>query len=211
MLTREQLATLLYRYEKTLGRGFQGAWDFQLSYDDAGDISPFADEAMHYMVMEGILRGRTPSTLNPLEEVTRAEMATILMRYLTGPGAVSEDPPGGQPSPGQEIADYACSLIGVTPYVIGGNSLKSGTDDAGFIHLVYADFGIDVPRIEYDYHFFGDEVSYNEAQPGDIVCYSSHVAIYIGSGLVVHAKDESSGTVISHATYRPILTVRRVT
>jgi|GEM_PF-5592296 len=119
--------------------------------------------------------------------------------------------PVGDDTFGREVVDYALQWVGVTPYVWAGNSLTSGTDSSGFVHLVYEKFGINVPRTTYDCRFAGYEVSYAEAMPGDIICYDGHVALYIGGGAIVHATDEASGTRISYdATFRPILTVRRV-
>ena len=124
-----------------------------------------------------------------------------------------QEEPAPAPSSGlgQEVVNWALQWVGVTPYVWAGNSLTAGTDCSGFVHLVYANFGIYVPRGSYDCRFCGYEVSYAEAQPGDIICYDGHVALYIGGGAIVHASDEATGTKISYdATYRPILTVRRV-
>ena len=77
---REQLATILYRYTQSKGRGFTGSWMFQLDYPDAGEVSGWADEAMHWMVMNGVINGMD-GRLNPQGETTRAQVATMLMRY----------------------------------------------------------------------------------------------------------------------------------
>ena len=117
---------------------------------------------------------------------------------------------GSGSAEGQAIVNYALQFVG-NPYVWGGNSLTNGTDCSGFVHLVYAHFGYSVARQSAALAGSGYGVSYAEAPPGDIICYSGHVAIYIGNGAIVHASDERSGIkVSSNAAYRPIVAVRRV-
>ena len=115
----------------------------------------------------------------------------------------------GTGSKGQQIANYACQFIG-NPYVPGGTSLTQGADCSGFVWRVYKDFGYSVPRTSYPLRSTGTGVSYSEAQPGDIMCYAGHVGIYIGNGQIVHASTQRTGIKITHATYKEILSVRRV-
>lgn len=115
----------------------------------------------------------------------------------------------GSGSKGQQIADYACQFIG-NPYVPGGTSLTQGADCSGFVWRVYKDFGYTVPRTSYGCRSAGTGVSYSEAQPGDIVCYAGHVGLYIGNGQIVHASTQRTGIKITTATYKEILTVRRI-
>lgn len=112
-------------------------------------------------------------------------------------------------SKGQQIANYACQFIG-NPYVPGGTSLTEGADCSGFVWRVYKDFGYSVPRTSYSLRSAGKSVSYADAQPGDVVCYAGHVGIYIGNGQIVHASTQKTGIKITHATYREILSVRRI-
>lgn len=117
---------------------------------------------------------------------------------------------GGGTAGGQEIVNFALNYVG-HPYVWGGNSLSNGTDCSGFIHLVYAHFGYSVPRQSAELRGVGRGVSYAEAQPGDIICYDGHCAIYIGGGRIVHASSARTGIKVSqNAAYRTILAVRRV-
>ena len=111
---------------------------------------------------------------------------------------------------GSSVVDYATQFVG-NPYVWGGTSLTNGADCSGFIMSVYAHFGYDLPHSSSALRGVGRGVSYAEAQPGDIICYSGHVAIYIGGGAIVHASNERDGIKISsNAAYTTILAVRRV-
>lgn len=110
---------------------------------------------------------------------------------------------------GAEAARYGCEFLG-NPYVYGGTSLTNGTDCSGFTQSVYKHFGVSLPRDSTSQRFAGVGVDYSEAQPGDLICYAGHVAIYIGNGKIVHASTERTGIKIGNATYRTILAVRRV-
>ena len=115
----------------------------------------------------------------------------------------------GSSSKGQQIADFACKYIG-SPYVAGGTSLTKGADCSGFVMAVYQAFGYSLPRSSYAQSGAGRAVSYSEAQPGDIIYYGGHVGIYIGNGQIVHASTERTGIKITAATYRSIVSVRRI-
>lgn len=113
-------------------------------------------------------------------------------------------------SNGQAIANYAVQFVG-NPYVYGGTSLTNGADCSGFIMSVYAHFGISLPHSSSALRGVGYEVSLADAQPGDILCYSGHAAIYIGNNSVVHASTAATGIKISSpANYRNVITVRRI-
>ncbi len=109
---------------------------------------------------------------------------------------------------GNNIAKYACQFVG-NPYVPGGTSLTNGADCSGFVQSVYKAFGISVPRTSWAQGAYGREVSYADAQPGDVIYYGGHVGIYIGGGQIVHASTQKTGIKYSSATYRSIITVRR--
>ena len=110
---------------------------------------------------------------------------------------------------GSEIANYACQFVG-NPYVPGGTSLTNGADCSGFTQSVYKAFGYSIPRTSSQQRSAGREVSYSEAQPGDLICYAGHVAIYLGNGRIVHASSVKTGIKYGTATYKTILSVRRI-
>lgn len=110
---------------------------------------------------------------------------------------------------GKQIARYGCQYIG-NPYVLGGTSLTNGADCSGFTYRIYANFGYTIPRTSYQQRSAGTEVSYENAQPGDLICYEGHVAMYIGGGYIVHASNVKTGIKVSRATYKKILSVRRI-
>lgn len=110
---------------------------------------------------------------------------------------------------GSEIANFACQFVG-NPYVPGGTSLTEGADCSGFTQSVYKAFGYSIPRTSSAQRSAGREVSYAEAQPGDLICYAGHVAIYLGNGRIVHASSVKTGIKYGNATYKTILSVRRI-
>lgn len=116
----------------------------------------------------------------------------------------------GSSSLGSAVANYALQFVG-NPYKYGGTSLTDGADCSGFVMSVYKNFGVSLPHSSSADRKVGYSVSsLSEAQPGDLICYSGHVAIYIGGGQIVHASTEATGIKVSNATYRDILAIRRI-
>ena len=111
---------------------------------------------------------------------------------------------------GKAVAEYALQFVG-NPYVYGGSSLTNGTDCSGFVMSVYANFGVSLPHSSASDRSQGYAVDGLEnAQPGDLICYSGHVALYIGNGQIVHASNKRTGIIVSQANYRKILAIRRI-
>ena len=110
---------------------------------------------------------------------------------------------------GKKIAKYGLQYIG-NPYVYGGTSLTNGADCSGFTYRIYKDFGYNISRTSYQQRSDGTGVKYENAQPGDLICYDGHVGLYIGGGYIVHASNARTGIKVSKATYRQILAVRRI-
>ena len=111
---------------------------------------------------------------------------------------------------GSAVAEFAQQFVG-NPYVYGGSSLTNGTDCSGFVMSVYANFGVSLPHSSSADRSVGAAVDgLSNAEPGDLVCYSGHVALYIGNGQIVHASTSKTGIIVSSASYRTPLSIRRV-
>ena len=125
----------------------------------------------------------------------------------TDGGKTYQSPTG---STGADVVKFAMQFVG-NPYVYGGTSLTNGADCSGFVMSVYNNFGVSLPHSSAADRNVGATVNGIEnAQPGDIVCYSGHVGIYAGNGQLVHASTSKTGIIVSSATYRPILSIRRI-
>ena len=125
----------------------------------------------------------------------------------TSGGKTYANPTG---SSGSDVAQFALQFVG-NPYVYGGTSLTNGADCSGFVMSVYNNFGVSLPHSSSADRSVGATVSGLEnAQPGDLICYSGHVALYIGNGQIVHASTSKTGIIVSNANYRSILSIRRI-
>ena len=111
---------------------------------------------------------------------------------------------------GQAVVDYAVQFVG-NPYVWGGTSLTNGADCSGFVMKVYEAFGVSLPHSSYKLRSVGYAVSAADVRPGDIICYSGHVAIYMGDGKIVHASNKKDGIKITYNwQYKQVLAIRRI-
>lgn len=111
---------------------------------------------------------------------------------------------------GSSVVSYAMQFVG-NPYVWAGNSLTNGVDCSGFVHEVYAHFGISTPRYSQAFKSVGQAVSFDNIQPGDVVVYPGHVAIYAGGGVIVEAQSTKAGiTANRNVQCHTILAIRRL-
>ena len=142
----------------------------------------------------------TPAETQPTQPETPAETQP------TQPETPAEPQPTPTPTPsatGQSIVDYAMQWVGQCNYVWGGTNLTpgGGVDCSGFTMNVYAAFGISLPHYSGAQLNYGQAVSYEQLQPGDLICFSGHVAIYIGGGMMVHAASAERGIVVDPVFY----------
>lgn len=147
------------------------------------------------------------------QEAARASQAAQQQQTQTQAPAQSGDYAVGEGSElGVAVAEYALQFVG-NPYVYGGTSLTNGADCSGFVLSVYANFGVSLPHSAKADRSQGYAVDGIEnAQPGDLICYSGHVALYIGNGQIVHASNSRTGIIVSNVNYsnKKILAIRRI-
>ena len=113
-----------------------------------------------------------------------------------------------------QVVNYALKFVG-GPYVYGGNSITNGTDCSGFTKLVFANYGVYLPRSAPEQAYAGVHVDLGDIKPGDIIVSGydgvvCHVALYIGDGKLVHALNSNVGIVVTSMYIMPIIDVRRV-
>lgn len=163
-----------------------------------------ADEEARLAAEEEARKAAQESAAKALAKSAQATQSTT--SETAQPAAVV----AGGSGEGGSVAGYALQFVG-NPYVYGGTSLTNGTDCSGFVMGVYANYGISLPHSSGAQRSAGYDVGgLANAQPGDIVCYSGHVGIYIGNGNIVHASTAATGIKVSNASYRNVLSVRRI-
>lgn len=150
------------------------------------------------------------------EEARKAAQAAAKKKTAENAASGGKTEDGGKTyasptgSTGADVVQFAKQFVG-NSYVYGGTSLTKGADCSGFVMSVYKNFGVSLPHSSAADRNVGAAVNGLEnAQPGDIICYSGHVGIYAGNGQIVHASTSRTGIIVSSATYRSILSIRRI-
>lgn len=159
-----------------------------------------AKEAAERKKAQEAARAQAERNANTNTETNASNNSQTTTTYTVGEGSEM----------GKAVAEYALQFVG-NPYVYGGSSLTNGADCSGFVMSVYANFGVSLPHSSASDRSQGYAVDGLEnAQPGDLICYSGHVALYIGNGQIVHASNKRTGIIVSQANYRKILAIRRI-
>ncbi len=150
------------------------------------------------------------------EEARKAARAAAKKKTAENAASGKKSEEGGKTyanptgSTGADVVQFAKQFVG-NPYVYGGTSLTNGADCSGFVMSVYKNFGVNLPHSSAADRSVGATVNGLEnAQPGDLICYSGHVGIYAGNGQIVHASTSKTGIIVSNASYRSILSIRRI-
>ena len=216
-ITRQEIAVMLHRFAHYTGKESEARANIS-NYPDALEVSGFSSEAMQWAVAHELVKG-DKGNLNPQGTTNRAECSTMIQRYLENDWVPTGTENNGQTNPsipegtekGKDIVEYARRWIGKTPYQYAGNSLTTGTDCSGFVRLIYAEFGISLPRSTWEQENIGIKVEEKDMQPGDLVFFSAyeHVGIYSGNGKFIHMATEERGVVEDELKWMgPIKTVR---
>lgn len=155
------------------------------------------------------VNGKTTKTVVKKSKVLKKPKKEIVL-VGTGDAKKNSDDANYSRS-GQAVADFALQFVG-NPYEYGGTSLTDGADCSGFVMAVYDHFGVSLPHGAVTMQSYGRGVSLSEAQPGDLICYPAHVAIYIGGGQIVHAIDYGYDIGVTGLNYsgNPVVDVRRI-
>ena len=127
----------------------------------------------------------------PVTEKARGELQR-LASLVAPPAKAAAQPAPPEPDPAQQqgsavgaaAVEAAKSQLG-TPYVWGG-AAPGGFDCSGLTSWAYKQAGLDIPRVAAD-QTVGRQVSYEELQPGDLVLWSGHAAMYAGDGMMIEA------------------------
>lgn len=152
-------------------------------------------------------RANSPSSSSSYDGGGAGKGGSIAGDYAAGGG---KNPGASTGVSGSSVVSYAMQFVG-NPYVWAGNSLTNGVDCSGFVHEVYAHFGISTPRYSQAFKSVGQAVSFDNIQPGDVVVYPGHVAIYAGGGVIVEAQSTKAGITANRSVQcHTILAIRRL-
>ncbi len=214
----------VYEYEsetsKVVGTTTSGTTVYALVDNENGWVYIESGDVRGFVEKNRLLSGSAARTLALDQDITQTATAcvepednrSLYYTLRSTQEAVSAN------QTGVAIAAYAAGFAGRLQYVWGGTSLSDGADCSGFTQSVYRKFGISIPRLAEEQGISGEPVAnLAMARPGDIVCYGSHVGIYLGNGKVAQcsgdrnntAANPGRGVTICAVDYRPIASIRR--
>lgn len=194
------------QYASQIAQAQQQAENYQNIITAQGKIIQ-EQEAAAAAAAAAAARANSSSSSSSYDGGGAGKGGSIASDYASGGG---KNPSGTTGVSGSDIVAYAMQFKG-NPYVWGGNSLTNGVDCSGFVHEVYEHFGISTPRYSQAFKSVGQAVSFDNIQPGDVVVYPGHVAIYAGGGVIVEAQSTKAGITANRSVQcHTILAIRRL-
>lgn len=194
------------QYASQIAQAQQQADNYQNIITAQGKIIQ-EQEAAAAAVAAAAARANSSSSSPSYDGGGAGKGGSIASDYAAGGG---KNPGASTGVSGSSVVSYAMQFVG-NPYVWAGNSLTNGVDCSGFVHEVYAHFGISTPRYSQAFKSVGQAVSFDNIQPGDVVVYPGHVAIYAGGGVIVEAQSTKAGITANRSVQcHTILAIRRL-
>ena len=195
------------QYASQIAQAQQQADNYQNIITAQGKIIQEQEAAAAAAAQAAAARENSSSSSSSYDGGGAGKGGSIAGDYAAGGG---KNPGASTGVSGSSVVSYAMQFVG-HPYVWGGNSLTNGVDCSGFVHEVYAHFGISTPRYSQTFKSVGQAVSFDNIQPGDVVVYPGHVAIYAGGGVIVEAQSTKAGITANRSVQcHTILAIRRL-
>lgn len=195
------------QYASQIAQAQQQADNYQNIITAQGKIIQEQEAAAAAAAQAAAARENSSSSSSSYDGGGAGKGGSIASDYAAGGG---KNPGASTGVSGSSVVSYAMQFVG-NPYVWGGNSLTNGVDCSGFVHEVYAHFGISTPRYSQAFKSVGQAVSFDNIQPGDVVVYPGHVAIYAGGGVIVEAQSTKAGITANRSVQcHTILAIRRL-
>ena len=195
------------QYASQIAQAQQQADNYQNIITAQGKIIQEQEAAAAAAAQAAAARANSSSSSPSYDGGGAGKGGSIASDYAAGGG---KNPGASTGVSGSSVVSYAMQFVG-NPYVWGGNSLTNGVDCSGFVHEVYAHFGISTPRYSQSFKSVGQAVSFDNIQPGDVVVYPGHVAIYAGGGVIVEAQSTKAGITANRSVQcHTILAIRRL-